>query len=78
MGADYKPPDSGSSHRYLWEQYKQNDELRQIGVLGDRLKKYRVRVDYHTVIVDVDLSDLVEYAMMDAEELRERLDNLIL
>lgn len=78
LGDDFNPPKCGSSHLYLWEKYKENAELRQIGVLGNRLKKYRVRADYCTIIVDVELSDLVEYAMIDAEELKEQLGGLIL
>jgi uncharacterized protein (UPF0332 family) len=78
LGDDFNPPKCGSSHLYLWEKYKENAELRRIGVLGDRLKKYRVRADYYTIMVDVELSDLVEYAMIDAEELRGHLDGLIL
>lgn len=76
MGDKYDPLQCGSNHLYLWNLYKQDKDLRQIGVLGSRLKKYRVRADYHNLIVDVDLSELVDYAMMDAEQLWEHLDEL--
>lgn len=77
MGDRYIPPQNGSDHSHLWDLYKQDEDLKPIGVLGTRLKRYRVRADYDNLIVDVDLSDLVEYAMMDAEELKGHLEDLL-
>lgn len=70
----YNPPECGSEHQYVWASYKRETELRQIGVLGNRLRRYRNKADYDNLILD--LSDLVETAIDDAEELKGRLDGL--
>jgi uncharacterized protein (UPF0332 family) len=74
---DYSLPKSGSQHKDLWdfcEQDRYRVQRRQIGVLGNRLRKARNEADYTTVIFN--LSDLVEGAMLDAEELKDNLDAL--
>lgn len=74
---NYNPPECGSEHKYVWESYKGDRHprgTRQIGVLGNRLRRYRNRADYWDVIVD--LPDLVENAMYDARELKEYLEDL--
>jgi uncharacterized protein (UPF0332 family) len=74
---EYHPPECGSEHMYVWNSYREDRHprgTRQIGVLGNRLRRYRNRADYDDVIVD--LSDLVDSAMDDAKELREHLEAL--
>ena len=77
MEDEYSPPECGSEHMYVWNSYKEDRHprgTRQIGVPGNRLRRYRNRADYDDVIVD--LPDLVEDAMNGAAELKEHLDAL--
>ncbi len=74
---EYNPPECGSEHVYVWNSYKEDRHprgTREIGVLGNRLRRYRNRADYCDVILD--LADLVENAMDDAEELKGHLEGL--
>ncbi len=74
---EYSPPECGSEHKYVWDSYKEDRHprgTRQIGVIGNRLRRYRNTVDYCDVIVD--RSDLVENAMDDAQELKGHLEGL--
>jgi uncharacterized protein (UPF0332 family) len=74
---DYKPPECGSEHMYVWNLYKEDRHprgTRQIGVLGNRLRLHRNRADYDDVILN--FPDLVEDAMDSAAELREHLEGL--
>jgi uncharacterized protein (UPF0332 family) len=74
---EYSPPECGSEHMYVWNLYKEDRHprgARQIGVLGNRLRRYRNRADYDDVILN--FSDLVEDAMDSATELREHLEGL--
>jgi uncharacterized protein (UPF0332 family) len=74
---EYKPPECGSEHVYVWESYKENRHprgARKIGVLGNRLRRARNRADYCDVITD--RLDLVENAMDDAHELKGHLEGL--
>lgn len=70
----YNPPECGSEHQYVWASYRQEAAVRQIGVLGNRLRRYRNRADYDNLILD--LPDVVETALDDAEELKGYLENL--
>lgn len=74
MVEGYKAPDCGSEHTYMRELYKENPYHRQIGVLGTRLRKARNKTDYDDFIDD--FSDIVETAMLDAEELKDALGGL--
>ena len=74
---DYRPPECGSEHKYVWNSYREDRHprgTRQIGVLGNRLRRYRNKADYCDIIVD--LPDLLESAMDDAWELKEHLEGL--
>ncbi len=74
---EYNPPECGSEHKYVWDSYKENRHpraSREIGVIGNRLRRYRNQADYCDVIVN--RSDLVENAMDDAQELKEHLEGL--
>jgi uncharacterized protein (UPF0332 family) len=74
---EYNPPECGSEHKYVWNSYKEDRHprgTREIGVLGNRLRRYRNRADYCDVILD--LADLVENAMDDAEILKRHLEGL--
>ena len=74
---DYSPPECGSEHKYVWNSYREDRHprgTRQIGVLGNRLRRYRNKADYCDVIVD--LPDLLESAMDDARELKGHLEGL--
>lgn len=74
---DYGPPECGSEHKYVWDLYKEDRHprgTRAIGVLGSRLRRYRNRVDYCDVVLD--LTDLVEGAMADTRELKTHLEGL--
>jgi uncharacterized protein (UPF0332 family) len=74
---EYDPPECGSEHVYVWNSYKEDRHprgTRQIGVLGNRLRRHRNRADYDDVILD--FPDLVEDAMENAAELKEHLDTL--
>jgi uncharacterized protein (UPF0332 family) len=74
---DYSPPECGSEHKYVWNSYREDRHprgTRQIGVLGNRLRRYRNKADYCDVIVD--LPDLLESAMDDAQELKGHLEGL--
>ena len=73
---DYKPPECGSEHMYVWNLYKEDRHPRgprQIGVLGNRLRRARNRADYCDVILN--FPDLVEDAMVAAAELKGHLDS---
>lgn len=74
---EYNPPELGSEHKYVWNLYREDRHprgTRQIGVLGNRLRRYRNKADYCDVIVD--LPDLLESAMDDARELKGHLEGL--
>jgi uncharacterized protein (UPF0332 family) len=74
---EYDAPECGSEHVYVWNSYKEDRHprgTRQIGVLGNRLRRHRNRADYDDVILD--FPDLVEDAMENAAELKEHLDTL--
>jgi uncharacterized protein (UPF0332 family) len=74
---DYNPPKCGSEHKYVWDSYKEDRHprgTREIGVLGNRLRRHRNRADYDDVIVN--FRDLVDDAMDAAYELKEHLDEL--
>ena len=74
---EYSPPECGSEHKYVWDSYKEDRHprgTRQIGVLGNRMRRYRNSADYDDVIVN--LPDLVEDAMNAARELKEHLESL--
>jgi uncharacterized protein (UPF0332 family) len=74
---DYSPPECGSEHVYVWNSYKEDRHprgTRQIGVVGNRLRRYRNRADYDDLIVD--FPDLLEDAMDAAQVLKEHLEYL--
>lgn len=74
---EYEPPECGSEHEYVWNLYKEDRHprgTRQIGVLGNRLRRARNRADYCDVILS--FPDLVEDAMVAAAELKGHLDSL--
>jgi uncharacterized protein (UPF0332 family) len=74
---EYNPPECGSEHVYVWNSYKEDRHPRgtkHIGVLGNRLRRYRNRADYDNVILN--FPELVEDAMASAAELKEHLDDL--
>jgi uncharacterized protein (UPF0332 family) len=74
---DYNPPECGSEHKYVWDSYKEDRHprgTREIGVLGNHLRRHRNRADYDDVIVN--FRDLVDDAMDAAYELKEHLDEL--
>ncbi len=74
---EYSPPKCGSEHKYVWDSYKENRHprgSREIGVIGNRLRRYRNEADYCDVIAN--LPDLVENAMDDAQELKGHLEGL--
>ena len=74
---DYNPPECGSEHLYVWNSYKEDRHprgTRDIGVLGNRLRRARNRADYCDVVLN--LPDLVEDAMNDARALKDHLDEL--
>ncbi len=74
---EYSPPECGSEHKYVWDSYKEDRHprgTRQIGVIGNRLRRYRNTVDYCDVIVN--RSDLVENAMDDAQQLKVHLESI--
>lgn len=73
----YNPPECGSEHKYVWDLYKEDRHPKgtpQIGVLGNRLRRYRNKADYDDVILN--FSDIVEDAMDEAAKLREHLEGL--
>lgn len=74
--SEWNPPQEASDHEYLWETFskKYDSESKQVGQLGDRLRKVRNKVDYADRIKDV--SDVVEVAMINARNLKTALDNL--
>ena len=77
IDGEYSPPKCGSEHKYVWNSYKEERHPRgtkHIGVLGNRLRRYRNKADYDDVILD--FPDLVENAMDDAAELKEHLEGL--
>lgn len=73
---EWEPPDDKSDHEYLWEKFsgKADSTSRNVGQLGDRLRKARNKVDYADHINDIDY--VVEVAMINAERLKEQLDSL--
>jgi uncharacterized protein (UPF0332 family) len=74
---EYSPPECGSEHKYVWDSYKENRHprgTREIGVLGNRLRRYRNIADYDDVVVN--LPDIVEDAMNAARDLKEHLESL--
>ena len=73
----YNPPECGSNHIHVWNSYKGDLEYPkrvQVGVLGTRLRRARNKADYADFIDH--LSDLIDTAMADAEELKDHLENL--
>lgn len=77
LADDYRPPECGSEHLYVWNSYREDRHprgTRQIGVLGNRLRRYRNTADYKDVITN--LPDLVEDAMNTAQELKTHLEGL--
>lgn len=75
---EWPPPESEdrSDHEYLWETFseKRDSASKEIGQLGDRLRKVRNKCDYADNINSV--SDVVEVAMINAERLKTALENL--
>lgn len=74
---EYNPPECGSEHKHVWNSYKEDRHprgTRQIGVLGNRLRRSRNKADYDNVIDD--FLDVVEVAMIDAQELKDHLEAL--
>ena len=74
---DYSPPKCGSEHKYVWDSYRDDRHprgTREIGVRGNRLRRYRNTADYCDVVLD--LPDLLESAMDDARQLKALLAGL--
>lgn len=73
---EWNPPEDESHHAYLWNTFAahQDRKRKRIGELGHRLRRYRNKVDYDDRIDD--LSDVIEFAMINAENLKTALQNL--
>lgn len=73
---EWNPPENGSDHEYLWESFsnKYDERSKEVGQLGDRLRRARNKADYEDSINDV--SKVVEAAMLNAERLKRALDEL--
>ncbi len=69
----YHPSGDESLHVYVWNKYKDYPEYEHIGGLGNKLHRRRIEADYHNFIDD--FSDLVEFAMDIAEELKVALED---
>lgn len=75
----FNPPEHVSKHVYVWNLYKEDceyPERKNIGVLGDRLRRARLKADYCGFIDR--LPELVEFAMDDAKELKDELEALVM
>jgi uncharacterized protein (UPF0332 family) len=75
----FNPSKCDSKHVYVWKTYKADNEYPErvdIGTLGDRLRRKRIKVDYCGFIDH--FPDLVENAMDEAEELKDFLEDLII
>jgi len=73
---EWDPPADESDHTYCWETFlnKEDAQNRQIGQFGDRLRGVRNRMDYEPDIDNV--SDVMEVAMINAERLRDALNQV--
>lgn len=77
--AGYSPPECSSEHKYVWDSYRGDCHprgTRAIGVLGNRLRRYRNKADYERFIEEDEFKDLVENAMDDAQDLKQHLEDL--
>ena len=75
----YNPSECESKHLHVWNKYKEDREYPErehIGKVGDRLRRMRIKADYYGFIDR--FPELVDYAMADAEDLRNHLDGLTL
>lgn len=75
----YNPSKCESKHLHVWKTYKEDREYPErenIGRVGDRLRRARIKADYDGFIDD--FPDVVEYAMADAQELKDALEGLTL
>lgn len=72
---DFNPPQCGSDHVYLWNTFAE-EPYRAIPVrdLGQRLRQARTQADYDNYISN--LPSFVESAILDAEELKDALEDL--
>src|ERR1035441_1392228 len=75
---EYRTPQDGSggSHDLLWELYGRNDNrtCAQLAVLGQRMKRRRVKADYRLTFDK--LEDEVQLAIIDAEDCLRLLSSL--
>ena len=75
-GNSYRPPEDAGIHDQLWGLYSRNDDktCAILAILGQRMKRRRVKADYHLSFDRLD--DEVTLAIADAEQFLSLLSGL--